>query len=616
MAPAREGRFKAWDDDVARRFADFMQRKETEREYGFFNWGDWYGERGRNWGNNEYDLPHGLFMQFARTGNRDYFRWARTAARHMADVDCVHAHPDIMHQGAMQLHSVCHTGEWSQHLAAPQWSYKYGYHTTAANGHTWADGMVDTWYLTGDPRVMETTIGLGEHIAYAMAPSFEHLGTHERSGGWSLCAAMAIYRATGDPVYLEAARKICEVALAEQDLDNTGAWPHVLPTDHAAGYPGAVGNVAFLIGILMSGMEDYHQATGDPRVLTSMQGGCRWLRDVIWIPERWHFHYTSSPGYLNNPGRSSSGVTMLVIGPMAYVAEQTGDAELMDIVARAFAAVVRDGGSGFGKSFAQALFFAPDVMGALDAADESREAINLALRLDPAALRLEQLKVAPGPERLGIREPLLKTVHLLREGDKSFVITATRLPYGARTREMERGTVEFVAPDGTVIKRGDFDTNDEYELEMDLGADAPRGVYVVRMSDDQRSVWDANSSEGKRVIELVDGLALGGIGMARWALYAPPGVTEFTLTVVDWHRGEFGAMVLGPGGEALAACNVVQPAEGGKEKGVLEVKLGANPDGRIVPVVLYTRMDLAVAVEGIPPYLAPSPEAWFNPEDY
>ena len=110
-------------------------------------------------------------------------------------------------------------------------------------------------------------------------------------------------------------------------------------------------------------------------------------------------------------------------------------------------------------------------------------------------------------------------------------------------------------------------------------------------------------------------LALGGIGMARWALYAPPGVTEFTLTVVDWHRGEFGAMVLGPDGDALAACSVVQPAEGGKEKGVLEVKLGANPDGRIVPVVLYTRMDLAVAVEGIPPYLAPNAEAWFNPED-
>ena len=33
---------------------------------------------GRNWGNNEYDLAHGFFMEFIRTGNRDYYRLAIT----------------------------------------------------------------------------------------------------------------------------------------------------------------------------------------------------------------------------------------------------------------------------------------------------------------------------------------------------------------------------------------------------------------------------------------------------------------------------------------------------------------------------------------------------------
>lgn len=613
MAPKRADRFAPWDEYVAQRFADHLQLKEKQREYGFFNWGDWYGERGRNWGNNEYDLPHGLFMQFARTGNRDYFRLALAGARHQADVDCVHAYPDIMNLGAMAPHSVCHTGEWSEQLANPSWSYAYNIMTTAANGHTWADGMVDAWYLTGEPRVMEVAIGLGEHIAFAMAPTFTHLGTHERSGGWSLKAIMAIYRATRDPVYLEAARKICEVALREQDLQGTGAWPHVLPSDHAAGVPGAVGNVAFLIGILMTGMADYHAETGDPRVLASLQGGCRWLREVMWIPERWHFHYTSSPGYLNHPEKSSSGVTMEIIPPMAYLAQRTGDAELMDIVAQAFAAVVRDGGSGFGKSLAQALYSAAEVMSALDQADASRPAIALAQRLDLDELRREQYRGAGWAPRLGMRGPTDKMVYLLRAASEPFVVTATRSRYGARPRGMERGTIELIGPDGKVLKRADYDTDEEYQFRADLGASAPRGVYTVRISDDQRAVWDVDSSEGKRVIELVEGLALGGIGTGKWVVYAPAGVTRFRLTVTDWHRGRFGAMVLGPAGEVLDWCEVVQTTEGGQERGVLEVDLGANPDGRLVPIVLSTSQDLSVAVEGIPPYLAPRPEAWFDP---
>ncbi|MFW6437369.1 MAG: hypothetical protein ACOCZ7_00030, partial [Armatimonadota bacterium] len=339
LAPPRDGVFEAWDALVAERFEQHMQIKEDRREYGFFNWGDWWGERGTNWGNNEYDLPHGLFMQYARTGDRDYYRLALAGARHMADVDCVHAHPDPLHRGAMQLHSVGHTGEWSQHLAKPGWSYRYGRHTTAANGHTWADGLMDGWYLAGDPRVMEAGIGLGEHVAFAMAPTFEKLGTHERSAGWSLAAIMAIYRATGDPIYLQAADEIIEVALNEQDIDGTGAWPHLLPSDHAAGYPEAVGNVTFLIGVLLGGMEAYHRETGDPQVLASMEAAMRWVR-TMYIPDRWVFHYTSSPHYLQNPQLAGTGTTMLVIGPVAYVAEQTSNQELMDMVAHAFAAVV------------------------------------------------------------------------------------------------------------------------------------------------------------------------------------------------------------------------------------------------------------------------------------
>lgn len=614
MAAQVPGEFEAWDADVARSFAEHLELKEREREYGFLNWGDWFGERGRNWGNNEYDLPHGLFMQYARTGNRDYYRLALASARHQADVDCVHAYPDIMNVGAMAPHSVCHTGEWSQDLAAPSWSYQYTSMVTAANGHTWADGMVDAWYLAGEPRVMECAQSLGEHIAFAMAPTFRELGTHERSAGWSLAAIIALQRATGDPVYLEAARQIVEVALREQDLEGTGAWPHVLPADHAAGYPGAVGNVAFLIGVLMAGMQDYHEVTGDPRVLTALEAGCGWLRDVMWVPSRWAFHYTSSPAYLNNPEKASTGLNLLVIPPMAYVAEQTGDAALMDIVALAFAGILRDGGSGWGKAYAQQLCFAPEVLGALSRAEET-DAVRLARRLDLEELRRQALLQAPPVTHLRVRGPVDKVIHLLRAGEGPFTIAATRLPYGARPHEEDSGTLEVVAPGGEVVASAQFDTDEEWSWSQELPAGGPQGTYTVRIHDDMRATWDVTGTGGRRVIELVPGLSLGGIGSGRWALYAPAGVTHFTLTVVDWHRGQFGALVLAPDGEVLASAHVTQPAEGAGERAVLEVNLPANPDGMMLDVVLYTSMDLNVAVEGIPPYLAPSPEAWFDPRE-
>ena len=212
-----------------------------DRAFGYFNYGDWYGERGRNWGNNEYDFAHGFFMQFARTGNRDYFRVALAAARHQADVDCIHAYPDPYYLGGNLPHSIGHTGNWSERPLHGTWSHAYDGMAGAANGHTWTTGMVDAWHLAGDARVMEGAIGVGEHITWAMSRNFKALGTHERSAGWSLKAILSLYRSTYDPLYLEAARRIAAVALREQKFDDGGAWPHLLPEDHAGGHADGAG---------------------------------------------------------------------------------------------------------------------------------------------------------------------------------------------------------------------------------------------------------------------------------------------------------------------------------------------------------------------------------------
>lgn len=226
-APVAE-QFAVWDAFVSDSYAGHMELGDLQREYGYLNYGDWFGERKRNWGNNEYDLAHGFYQQFARTGRTDYYRLAQVAARHQADVDIVHAYPDAYYVGANHQHSIGHTGMWQGPNNPPQatWSHRYDSHTDATNGHTWIEGMLDAWRLGGDARVMEAALMLGEHVTWAVAPSFTRLTTHERSAGWSMAAALGLYRVLPDPAYLHAAGQIAAVAVREYDEGDRKGWSH------------------------------------------------------------------------------------------------------------------------------------------------------------------------------------------------------------------------------------------------------------------------------------------------------------------------------------------------------------------------------------------------------
>ena len=82
----------AYNAITARNLEMLLERREAERELGLMHFGDWFGERTWNWGNLEYDLHHGLFLQFARTGDRRFFDQAVISARHQMDVDTIHHH--------------------------------------------------------------------------------------------------------------------------------------------------------------------------------------------------------------------------------------------------------------------------------------------------------------------------------------------------------------------------------------------------------------------------------------------------------------------------------------------------------------------------------------------
>ena len=52
--------FDQYDRKMKQAVDEHWEFKLRQREFGYFNYGDWYGERGHNWGNNEYDMAYGI----------------------------------------------------------------------------------------------------------------------------------------------------------------------------------------------------------------------------------------------------------------------------------------------------------------------------------------------------------------------------------------------------------------------------------------------------------------------------------------------------------------------------------------------------------------------------
>lgn len=357
--PADPEKYCGYDAWLDRALLAHLERRDRVREYGMLNYGDWYGERGVNWGNLEYDLAHGLFLQYLRTGDRRYFLRAEQAARHHIDVDTVHAvNPHLKNPwgdppriGEIWLHCLNHTGGYYDEAPLPvSRTYQMGHSTNF--GHVWISGDLDYYYLTGDRRALDVSIQMADAMVHHMPTSY---GTHIRALGWPMLLVLAAYDATGDPKYLEAAEKNWRVLRKEIDWDR--GWVVRLAKGHCMHENGGCeGNVPFMEGLTLSALSRYHRVTGDPEVLRAITVGVDQMIRECWQEDVKTFRYTACPLSTKAP------YVLLVLSAeaMAYEAALTGNQEHLRILGEGFRAAVPTGDGGeMGKGLAQMLFFAP-----------------------------------------------------------------------------------------------------------------------------------------------------------------------------------------------------------------------------------------------------------------
>jgi hypothetical protein len=435
---------------------------------------------------------------------------------------------------------------------------------------------------------------------------------------------MAIHRATGDPVYLEAAKRIIAVPLKEQKLDQ-GGWPHVLPRDHAGSRPGAVGNNLFLIGVLLAGMKDYHELTKDPAVEKSLVAGVRWVAKS-WDEnaEGWPYSATADGEALYTP---NTGLNTLIAEPIAYVGQLTGDEQLVHIAETAMAAAARGGPDAFGKSLAQKLHFTAGALALLQQWFDTHRADKGATAMDGGTGDLlRYIAKTPDARALKVRAPDEK-VFWVKLTNADATLVATRTPHGAKPKAWPTGTIRVLDATGAEVKSAEYSTDDTHEFRLPIRA-AAGAVYKVVVKDDQRAVWNVSGENVAVVAQTAEGFSLGGIGRGRFWFFVPQGTNEFRVKLLGVHPGVYGVAAIAPGGKLVAyhqgvnpggtqlpwAADKAQTADAHPERGELVVKPSPDDTGKVWSLVLWAATDLACELKGVPPYLAARAEDWFQPQ--
>jgi hypothetical protein len=105
----KKGHFDKYETVLEKNLQRFIAKRDQYHEYGWMNFGDWFGERKYNWGNNEYDLAFTMALFFARTADSRYFRRGMEMADHYQSVDR-YTPRDDMEKRTKYEHCSGHTG--------------------------------------------------------------------------------------------------------------------------------------------------------------------------------------------------------------------------------------------------------------------------------------------------------------------------------------------------------------------------------------------------------------------------------------------------------------------------------------------------------------------------
>ena len=390
VAPAGSPGMAEYDNWAENLFDNgYCNSIKVQRDYGQMNWGDWFGERGCNWGNHEYDTPKHILAQFARTGDPKYFYVGDTAARHTSEVDVIqfvnddlkqHFYSDVgrdsaypIRPGMVHEHCVGHVSGFYSVEKIRELYVSLGVGNSPKPylcldpynlGHIWTQGMVYDYFLTGDPWMKETVKKIGNNLADLVEQRKFNFATGSHVGrvnGWTMLALAGAYELDFDERYLKAMKLLADDALTAQD-PHCGGWLWKLPAGHCDCKTKHVGEAGFISSIRVNGLSRYYQLSGDQRIPEVVKRAVTFTNRDTWLEQYSDWRYTSCPA--TNP----IGQTGVTIAALVNSVRIDGDPEHLRILRKAwdakFARLLKAPSArpGLGKAYSTIMYGSPEAM--------------------------------------------------------------------------------------------------------------------------------------------------------------------------------------------------------------------------------------------------------------
>jgi hypothetical protein len=158
----------------------FVARREVIDEYGWRNFGDLYADHeavGHSGDhplvahyNNQYDVVHGMLIQYVQSADPRWFECACDLARHVIDIDIYHTEQDRpSYNGGLFWHTdhyldagIATHRTYSKSSLEKKTGCFYG--GGPSNEHNYTSGLLLYYYLTGDETARQAVVGLADWV--------------------------------------------------------------------------------------------------------------------------------------------------------------------------------------------------------------------------------------------------------------------------------------------------------------------------------------------------------------------------------------------------------------------------------------------------------------------
>ncbi|MHB8993678.1 MAG: RIFT barrel domain-containing protein [Armatimonadota bacterium] len=356
LAPEKPGVFEDFHKYVRTGLENIEAVCQRGKEYSWMDYGDWYGERSVNWGNQEYDLQWGLMLQFARSGDLRFFDRAEQAARHTASVDTIMAAPTPNRIGVQLVHCLGHTGGFGipRVPEAQYWFEGGGFNS----GHMWSQGTYTTYCLTGDRRYLEAADALANWLSGPYLRGFEYY-VH-RNYGWPTVAVLGGYDVTANPYFLNAGRLFTQYVISKQD-PGTGVLAH--PIGECSHKPLHMGGKVFMSGAVMTGMKMLDRVAPSDDLKLAIVRNCDWMYHRMWHPRDNSFQYAQCTDF--DSGSTHAGTYEACEG-LAYAYTVTKNPIYREMLERSLADAIGRGPARIGKEYAMQIRMSPFALSEMD----------------------------------------------------------------------------------------------------------------------------------------------------------------------------------------------------------------------------------------------------------